>query len=218
YIRRSRDRVGPGAVSSEDKQSFYQTTYIVLTTVAKLLAPITPFMSEEIFRNLTNLPSVHLELWPEVTSYYINLPLELEMKLARQVAEAGHAFRKSENIKVKIPLRKLAIEISGDFTNIQDSVWETVLEELNVKNISVNGRVIYPKIEVDISEEMLAKEGDARDIIRKIQQERKALGTNLSEKINVSLETWPEEFEKEIKSKALVQELSKGSFRVSKIE
>jgi isoleucyl-tRNA synthetase len=218
YIRRSRDRVGSGAVSHEDKQSFYHTTYIVLTTITKLLAPITPFMSEEIFRNLTDLPSVHLELWPETVSNYINPSLESEMKLARQVVEAGHAIRKLKNIKVKTPLRILEIDIVGDFSSIQDAVWETVLEELNIKNISVNNVVFYPKTRVDVSDEMLAKEGDARDIIRKIQQERKILGTSLSEKVNVFLNAWPKEFENEIKSKALVQDLSKGSFKVSKIE
>ncbi len=218
YIRRSRDRVGPGAGSSEDKHSFYQTTYIVLTTVTKLLAPITPFISEEIFRNLTDLPSVHLELWPEATSHYMNPSLELEMKLARQVVEVGHAIRKSENMRVKTPLRNLAITIAGDFSSIQDAVWETVLEELNIKNISINDTVFYPKTKVEISDEMLVKEGDARDIIRKIQQERKSLGTSLSEKVNVVLDAWPTEFENEIKSKALVENLSKGAFKVSKIE
>jgi hypothetical protein len=119
---------------------------------------------------------------------------------------------------VKTPLRILEIDIVGDFSSIQDAVWETVLEELNIKNISVNNVVFYPKTRVDVSDEMLAKEGDARDIIRKIQQERKILGTSLSEKVNVFLDAWPEEFENEIKSKALVQDLSKGSFKVSKIE
>ena len=66
YIRRSRDRVGPAAESEEDKKTFYETTYYVLTTLSKLMATFMPFLSEIIYQNLTKGESVHLEDWPEV--------------------------------------------------------------------------------------------------------------------------------------------------------
>ncbi len=65
----------------------------------------------------------------------------------------------------------------------------------------------------------LKKEGEARDIVRKIQEERKKLGTNLDEKVSVQLPDWPKEFEEEIKRKALVGEISKGNnFKVLRNE
>ena len=57
----------------------------------------------------------------------------------------------------------------------------------------------------------------SRDLVRKIQEERKALGTSLDEKVDVALPDWPKEFESEIQRKALISSLSKGEFKVSKI-
>lgn len=96
-------------------------------------------------------------------------------------------------------------------------MWSIVLEELNVKNLEVNPETRFPKNKVEVSQELLQKEGEARDIVRKIQGERKNLGTTLTDKVNVSIESWPEEFEEEIKRKALVLELKKGEFRVSRV-
>ena len=61
----------------------------------------------------------------------------------------------------------------------------------------------------------LQKEGEAREIVRNIQSERKNLGTTLDQKVNVELPRWPVEFEEEIKKKALIDKLSKGKFKVS---
>ncbi len=61
----------------------------------------------------------------------------------------------------------------------------------------------------------LKAEGQARDIVRKIQEERKNLGTKLDDKVDVWLPLWPKEFEQEIKNKALVNSLSKGEFKVT---
>ncbi|RJQ37975.1 isoleucine--tRNA ligase, partial [Candidatus Microgenomates bacterium] len=94
YIRRSRSRVGPGADNEKDKNNFYQTSYEVLVNLSKLLAPLTPFLAEEIFRNLTKEESVHLADWPEFNEKLIDNKLEKEMSSAMELASVIHALRK----------------------------------------------------------------------------------------------------------------------------
>ncbi len=182
YIRRSRDRVGPSATDRNDADAFYQTTYEVLVTISKLLAPIAPFISEEMFKNLTGEESVHLDLWPEADMKKTDADLEIQMKQVREIVEAGLAKRKEEGLKVKTPLKALSLDMSGDYSSIPGDIWQVVMDELNVKNLIVNKNIRYPENKVDVADEDLLKEGEARDIIRKIQAERKNLGTALDEK------------------------------------
>lgn len=217
YIRRSRDRVGPSSQDANDRKAFYTTSHTVLTTFAKLLAPIAPFMVEEIYRNLTSQESVHLELWPEVDDTQINTDLEGQMKLVRIVVEAGHAKRKIENIKLKTPLKEIVLDLEGEYAQVGEDVWGVVLDELNAKNIIVNKDTRFPKTAVEVSEKQLEDEGSVRDLIRKIQAKRKNLGTELDEQVDVVLESWPEAFEDELKRKTLVRNLTKGDFLVSKL-
>lgn len=216
YIRRSRDRVGPGAFDQAGKGAFYSTCYEVLTTFTKLIAPITPFIAEEIYVNLTESESVHLAFWPEPNRNFIDEDLENQMKLGRSAVEAGHAKRKQDGTKVKTPLKTLDLNLLGDYSSVWHDVWDVVLVELNVKNIVLNSKTRYPKKEAEVTDEMLVKEGEARNIVRNIQSERKKLTTSLDEKIDVFLPSWPEEFEEEIKRKALIDTLSKGKFLVVK--
>src|SRR4029079_10985196 len=95
YIRRSRDRVGPSATDQADKEAFYETTYIVLTTITKLFAPIAPFITEEIYRNITGEESVHLADWPHFAEASRGKAQLLEqMKFVRKIVEMGLAQRK----------------------------------------------------------------------------------------------------------------------------
>jgi isoleucyl-tRNA synthetase len=107
YIRRSRDRIGMAAEDQQDKNDFYQTCYTVLITYCALLAPVIPFITEEIYRNLTNAESIHLTNFPEFDQKKINEELEKQMWQVRQIAEVGHAKRKELKIKVKQPLQEL---------------------------------------------------------------------------------------------------------------
>ncbi len=88
---------------------------------------------------------------------------------------------------------------------------QLIQDELNVKEIEfVRGQGdLKVELDTEITEE-LKQEAEARDIIRKIQEERKNLGTSLTEKVNVTLPSWPEEFEDYIKKKALVNRLNHG--------
>ncbi len=227
YIRRSRDRVGASAQDQSDKNAFYSTTYVVFTTLCRLIAPIAPFMVEEMYKNLTGEESVHLTSWPEVDKSLINQELITNMEIIRDVVEQVHALRKEKGIKVRQPLGKLLVRVDFDETS-WNSLSRIMADELNIKNVKfvwyedidkeekLNGKLFEFELDDTITPELKA-EGDARDIVRKIQAERKVMGTSLDEKVNVSLESWPKEFESEIKRKALINSLTIGVFKVTKV-
>jgi len=162
---------------------------------------------------------VHLTDWPTVNSKLKtqNSKLIEQMKLAREVVEYGLAWRKNHEIKVKTPVGEIPISSPGNYTTIHDEILDIVLAELNAKNIRISGKKVYPTKPVTFTEESLKAEGEAREIVRMIQEERKKIGTELDEKVNVLLESWPEEFENYIKKKTLVNSISKGDFEVRRI-
>ncbi|HVT00836.1 MAG TPA: isoleucine--tRNA ligase [Patescibacteria group bacterium] len=229
YIRRSRDRVGPAAQNQEDKVAFYQTSYNVLLNLTKVMAPIAPFVSEEIFRGLTDRESVHLELWPEFNEQLIDVELESRMEFARRIVEVAHSIRKENQLAVKQPLQEVIIDIVEANYELDSELCELIKAELNVKNVvwkretvrqedshagvmkTSSGKEFIYRVHLNthITPE-LEQEREAREIIRKIQGARKDLGTDLSEKVFVELPSWPKEFEDEIKRKALVSELKNG--------
>ncbi|QQG40469.1 MAG: isoleucine--tRNA ligase [Candidatus Levyibacteriota bacterium] len=218
YIRRSRDRVGAAVENSKDKRAFYETTYYVLTTLCKLLAPIMPFITEEMYKNLTGEESVHLSDWPR-TDQRLKIKdqrIEIEMEQGIQLASKVHALRKQTNIKVRIPLRKLSYK--GPEELIKE-VKKVVLDEVNVYELVYAGKSDNYEVSGDTSQKNQDIEaGKARDIIRSIQEERKKLGTSLDEYVDVVIESWPKEFENTIKKKALVKTLIKGNqFNVVRI-
>ncbi len=220
YIRRSRDRVGPSAPDEDDKHAFYQTTYEVLTTVTQLLAPIVPFISEEIYKNLTGEESVHLSYWPDVDTKRINKTLIAQMQYVRKIVELGLAQRKEQQIKVKQPLAQITISPGDKEAKFKDNLDHLIRDELNVKKVTFSdilmGETVV-KLDTKLTDELIA-EGKAREIVRSIQEERKKLGTSLDEEVSVTLESWPASFEEYIKQQALVNKLSKGEFGVKRLE
>ncbi len=216
YIRRSRDRVGPSAENNKDKQAFYKTSYEVLTVISKLLAPIAPFISEEIFISLTAKESVHLENWPKADKNLIDKSIEEEMEEARKLVESVHAFRKQSEIKVRIPIREMSY--SGP-QQLSKNVLDVVKAEINVYGLSFDKKSDSYSVSAKTSDDNLDLDfGKARDIVRNIQEERKNLKTRPNEKINVTVPYWPEEFTDYIKRKALINNLSKGDFSVKRNE
>ena len=224
YIRRSRERVNLSA-EKEKRNSTLSVMYGVLVTLSKLLAPFTPFIAEEIFKNLTGEESVHLQEYPKGDKSLLDKKLVSDMETVRKIVELGHAKRKELGIKVRQPLAKFKVQSStlrlrsGQEFKVGGDLISLIKDELNVKEVEFKkGKgELSVKFDTNITQE-LKDEGLARDIIRQIQQERKKLGTRLNEKVDVFLNHWPMEFEKEIKRKALVQTLKKGSaFKVTRI-
>jgi isoleucyl-tRNA synthetase len=217
YVRRSRDRVGPSCINETDKDNCYQTLYFVLVNLSKLMAPFTPFITEEIFRNLTGEESVHLADWPSCAANLINQDLEEEMIKARLVVESAHSLRKQAEIKVRIPIRKMAYQGPQE---ISDKVIEIVKAEINVYDLEFNKKAVDFTVLAKTNDDNLDLHfGLARDIVRKIQEERKKLQTKPSEKVKVTIPFWPKEHEEYIIRKALVSILEEAqTFTVVKNE
>ncbi len=232
YIRRSRTRVGAISKNINDKEAFYLTTYKVLTTLCKLMAPLTPFISEAIYRDLTGEESVHITDWPGVEKSLIDLNIEKQMSSGRDLVEIGLALRKKNNLKLRQPLGT-ALYTSPNQTRLDNDISNLVLEELNVKSWFQGSKIsLFTKKPGVVSEKQnnfilyidtnltkaLEEEGEAREIIRNIQKERKNIGTKLDEKVYIIIPSWPKSFEGLIKSKALVKSIKKGAiFSVERI-
>ncbi|MGI5826492.1 MAG: isoleucine--tRNA ligase [Patescibacteria group bacterium] len=201
YVRRSRDRA--------DKQVFYSTMHQVLLTLSKLLAPFVPFLSEEIFKNLSEELSVHLQDWPVVDESLINNELEKKMILVRQIVESGHARRKAESIKVRQPLSTLTVH-NLPF-DLEEGLINLIKEELNVKEVVAQKAVgeILVELNTEITPELKA-EGEAREIIRMVQEARKEAVCGLRDLIEVGLPDWPKDFEDEIKRKTFATNIYKA--------
>ncbi len=214
YLRRSRDRVGPMAADTEDRNAFYETTYTTLITLTKLLAPIAPFIAEAMYKNLTDKESVHLADWPAFDTSLINQDLEHQMSFIRKIVEVGHSERKEKSLKVRQPLAKAIISLGKDAVKPTDALEYLIRDELNVKTLDFKeSEELGVVFDTALTPELEA-EGKARDIIRMIQDERKRLETKPTELIDVTLEEWPEVFAEEIKRKTLTATLSQGPFAI----
>ena len=174
YIRRSRSRFWKSQ-SDADKLAAYQTLQTALVTVARLLAPFTPFVADAIHRNLTG-GSVHLADFPTVDASAIDPTLEEQMAAARRIVEAGMAARDSARIKVRQPLRSIAVP--GD--PLPEEIAAIVRDELNVKAITFGAPEV--QLDTDISED-LKLEGLARELVRMINDLRRQLGFNVEDRV-----------------------------------
>ena len=135
YIRRSRRRFWKSE-DDEDKKMAYQTLYIVLTKLCQIVAPFMPFVSEEIYRNLTGEESVHLTKYPSTEGADKNPHLMEEMFVTKTIVSLGLASRAKTKLKVRQPLSKVQIALGDQYDkSILDDQIEIIKEELNVKEI-----------------------------------------------------------------------------------
>jgi isoleucyl-tRNA synthetase len=191
YIRRSRKRFWKSENDS-DKKEAYQTLYYVLVQLSKIMAPFTPFIAEEIYKNLTNKESVHLADFPIAEEFLINEGLNVKMRNTRNVITEALQLRAKNKLKVRQPLAELII------TNyeMQEDFIEIIKEEVNVKKVVIKiGAESKVELNTEITEE-LRLEGYAREIIRFIQEMRKAAGYEVDNRIKVGFEGLEEVFEK----------------------
>ena len=132
YIRRNRRRFWK-TDKDDSKFAVYSTTYEVLLGISKLIAPIVPFISEELFRSLTDEESVHLADFPQFDEEKINDKIENRMDLVRDLVTLGRAAREEAKIKVRQPLSKVIID--GKYKKIISDLSDLIIEELNVKEV-----------------------------------------------------------------------------------
>ena len=211
YVRRSRDRISQG-----DPEAL-STLYTVLSTLSKGIAPIIPFLCENIYQQTVkkydrgNSPeSVHLASYPEITGTVDN-DLIARMKTTRDIVSLALAIRTEKGIKVRQPLQTLTISGSAEYFE------DLIKDEVNVKNIKLTRAVgLSVELDTEITEE-LELEGLAREMVRNIQDLRKATGSKVGSKVDVEYSSSEKTdkvvsmFENYIKTKALVNELKAGT-------
>ena len=192
YIRRSRKRFWKSENDADKKQA-YKTLHYILVELSKLMAPFTPFIAEEIYKNLTNEESVHLADFPMANEKMIDDELNDKMQLTRKFVNLGLAARAKAGIKVRQPLEELTIN-----EVIPDELVDLMREEVNVKKVNFVGSVaqvpgIYTETEgnsmiglnIMLSDE-LRLEGEAREIVRRIQELRKKADFEVDNRINLN--------------------------------
>lgn len=132
YIRRNRNRFW-GSTLDNSKKSVYITTYEVLVGLSKMIAPITPYLSEELYQNLTGEESVHLSYFPKYHEEFIDINLEEKMDTVRTLISIGRNVRESVKIKVREPLSECLLD--GRLENLIGNLKDLIMEELNVKDV-----------------------------------------------------------------------------------
>ena len=139
YVRRSRRRFWKSE-NDTDKLAAYATLYRCLVTVSRLMAPLAPFMAEELYRNLVcavnpDAPdSVHLDTYPVPDDSLIDRDLMAATRLAMQVSSMGRAARAKAGVKVRQPLAQVQVWGRSDYLH---QVSGQILEELNIKELAV---------------------------------------------------------------------------------
>ncbi len=188
YLRRSRDRL-----KDEDNDA-KRTLYTVLKTVSQLLAPFAPFAAEDLWQQLKNehdALSVHLSSWPSLDGATIEEVEVLETMIrVRDICTAGNALRKKLAIPVRQPLQSISVkgvELSQDHCAL-------IMDELNVKHVyfdvAQNDEAV---LDTTITPELKA-EGEYRELIRTVQDLRKAKGLTPNDPITVVLPKDTESF------------------------
>ena len=192
YIKLVRERAKQG------DESVAYVFYHTFTTLAKLLAPLAPYVSETIFDALGGEGiSVHTAQWPEAMKR--NETLEHSMAHAQGVITAGLFLREKEKINVRWPLRTLNVQTpNNDRKKAMETLEGMIKNQLNVKHVHVNGKIFSlahvleddPETVVSLDTQMdeaLEAEGFARELTRKIQDLRKKAALNPDQQIAVQI-------------------------------
>ncbi|MEI7831244.1 MAG: isoleucine--tRNA ligase [Prolixibacteraceae bacterium] len=141
YVRLSRKRFWGGEYDA-DKISAYQTLYTTLETIAKLIAPLAPFYSDQLYRDLNKVTrrevdqSVHLTIFPVSDDSLVDKALEERMELAQKASSMVLGLRRKEKIKVRQPLARIIVPVLSDrFRKQFEAIENIVLTEVNVKAV-----------------------------------------------------------------------------------
>ncbi|HNV01142.1 MAG TPA: isoleucine--tRNA ligase [archaeon] len=234
FVRRSRDRFKSD--DENEKNTAITTLAYTLTNLSKVMAPIAPFISEEVYQSLKKScvdlkDSVHLDDWPKYNGKLIDADLEKTMVVVREICSKALDERKKSNIPIRQALGELSF--SGAKIKLSEELLEIIKDELNVKKIiqgslseKENSEVIVT-LDTKITPELL-REGISRELIRKINDYRKELNLTIKNKISLTIETSDDtikqsvsEFSSEIKKSVQAIEIVQNacsSDRVKEVE
>ncbi|MFD0996120.1 isoleucyl-tRNA synthetase [Pseudoclavibacter chungangensis] len=182
YVRRSRDRFWHGVDASGDGTEAFDTLFTVLETVSRLAAPLSPLVTEAVWRGLTGGRSVHLTDWPDEDEFPADDALVAEMDEIRSITSAALALRKQAKLRVRLPLPKLTV-VSPAADRLERFA-PILRDELNVKAVEfrpleadsgahygisrvlqVNARAAGPRIGKRVQEAIrAAKSGDWSEV------------------------------------------------------
>ncbi len=184
YLRRSRERIKDGDTDTK------KVMYVVLKTVAKVIAPFTPFVAEDVWLKLRQQgdpESVHLASWAEVGG--INMEVMEEMESARSIVSMFLKERQVKNIPVRQPLSSVSVVIQKA---LPQAYIEIIKDELNVKTLNFKEDDVANAISVEgdfnITAE-LKEEGSYRELVRGLQDMRKKLGLTPSDVVTLTFKT-----------------------------
>jgi isoleucyl-tRNA synthetase len=198
YIRRNRKRFRTPE-SEQDKNSAYQTVYEILIDILKMMAPVSPFITEKLYQNLNGEgTSIHLAEFKNYDGKAINADLEEQMAIAQRIVYLTRAIRVKNNLKVRQPLRQILIPVLNAHEKETISKFQDIiLEEVNVKELNF-------------------VEGDSDIIKKKAKPNFKAIGPKFGKDVKAVqaiINAFNKEDIIEIESK---NEISKGGFTISR--
>jgi isoleucyl-tRNA synthetase len=182
YVRRSRERVKAGG---EGAACALITMREVLLTLAKLMAPFTPFFAEMLYQDLGGeRESVHLEDWPEAKPECLNEGLERDMDQARQVVTLVLEAREKAKLHVRQPIGLLTVVLPEP---LSEPLFEVLREEVNAKEIRfVQGSTASVQFDTGLSPGLI-REGLARELSRRVNDLRKRQGLTIEDRISIRL-------------------------------
>lgn len=223
YIRRSRSRFQRPNTPQEKEEASLVLRYLLLE-IARLLAPFTPFVSEEIYQTLRkeeDVDSIHLTDYPQVQEKYLDQELEKNMAQVKNVASLGLAERVKAGIKVKQPLSLL--KVSGKEIKDSPELLDLIKEEINVKAVQVDPELKEGVwLDLELTPELKA-EGQVREVVRAIQRMKKEAEVCPQDQVQVAYQTedlkeFLEKYQDLIKKETRVEfiDLQKGEFSQEK--
>lgn len=216
FIRRSRDRVWVNSENENDKLSFYKTLHAVLVVFSVTVSPIMPFAPDEIYTNLTGEKSVHLAQWIDLEASK-NKEVIPTMTIIRSLAEIGHRVRKESKLKVRQPLASVTIKLAKNTELVGDEYLDILRAELNVKKVKISvGESDQHEVVFDtVLTDTLAAEGKMRDLVRRIQEQRKIKQVKQDQKIKLTIPVEFMQFKEYIAKRVLASEITEGEMGIS---
>ncbi|PWL81395.1 MAG: isoleucine--tRNA ligase [Prevotellaceae bacterium] len=208
FVRLSRKRFW-GSSMSQDKLSAYQTLYTCLITLSKLIAPLSPFYADRLYKSLASVTgkdlcdSVHLSEFPKVNDSVIDKELELRMEMAQKITSMVLSLRKKESIIVRQPLQKITIPASknSDTRKHIEEVAKLILDEVNVKELEFveddnllkkrvqpNFRILGKKYGKLMKEIAQAVKDMSQEDIRKLESEGVVSFNILDQNVTINLD------------------------------
>lgn len=208
FVRLSRKRFW-GSSMSQDKLSAYQTLYTCLVTLSKLIAPLSPFYADRLYKSLASVTgkdlcdSVHLSEFPKVNDSVIDKELELRMEMAQKITSMVLSLRKKESIIVRQPLQKITIPASknSDTRKHIEKVAKLILDEVNVKELEFveddnllkkrvqpNFRILGKKYGKLMKEIAQAVKDMSQEDIRKLESEGVVSFNILDQNVTINLD------------------------------